>query len=695
MLRADLDIDVIDDHDAAWPAIVIRDPMRGTYYRLQWPEAGILLAWRACGDAGEAAAQGMRTMFGVAVSTGAVDAVVAFARSNQLVASTGAPTAQELHALALRRQRSLPAQVLHNYLFFRIPLFRPDALLRRCIARTRWLFSGWFWCLVAGAGLLGIYLASRQMESVTAAVSATLALQALPTYAFAILALKAVHECGHALTAAHLGCRVPTMGVAVMLSAPVLYTDVSDSWRLPRRADRLKVVFAGVAAEAVVAAFALLAWAIMADGGLRPMLFALATSAVLLSLFVNLNPMMRFDGYFALSDWWRVPNLQERAFDFGLWRLREALFGLGRAPPETVAGRLRTWLIVYAWCTAVYRFFLFLGIAVIVLYVAGKAIGLFLAAVEIGVFIVLPILRELKVWWSMRRDILARSRVRTTAIVAVSIVCLAVTPWISSAEAPAVAHAADEEALYLAYPARITRVLVRDGQQVRAGDILFQAEAPNLHREKLRADAEVDILQRQVDRWHVNERERDVRLVLDTRLAAARERVAGLERRIAQLTVRAPLDGRATDVDTVAAPGRWYGTNQALARIVAPARVGVRAVIAEEDLGRIRIGAAARFVADDASQRSIPLVLADLQPASDGRLSEPALAERHGGAIATGGAKGDVLARRSGFEVTLAGQAPAPPSLVRGVVRIDADPVSPLTLVWRAVARIVVREHGF
>ncbi len=105
---------------------------------------------------------------------------------------------------------------------------------------------------------IGIYFASRQWSAVASAMSEVMRLEGLALYAVAILGLKAVHELGHALTTVRFGCRVPSMGVAVMLGAPVLYTDTSDSWRLSRRSQRLAIVFAGVAAEMVVATAAAL-----------------------------------------------------------------------------------------------------------------------------------------------------------------------------------------------------------------------------------------------------------------------------------------------------------------------------------------------------------------------------------------------------------------------------------------------------
>ena len=68
-------------------------------------------------------------------------------------------------------------------------------------------------------------------------------------FAVTLSLVKVVHELGHAYVAKSFGCRIPTMGVALLVMLPVLYTDVGDSWRLPSRRQRLAIGVAGVAAE--------------------------------------------------------------------------------------------------------------------------------------------------------------------------------------------------------------------------------------------------------------------------------------------------------------------------------------------------------------------------------------------------------------------------------------------------------------
>ena len=354
-MRRDLDVTLVAER-GGHPSVIVTDPVRGSYFRLSWPESGILLHWRDA-ETVEQLCRMLTATYGTAPQPDDIAAVANFAFANQLTERDHGGSWQRYAAIQAASRRGWFMTALHGYLFFRVPLVHPEPWLQTLHPRLSFLFRRQFWLVLCGLAVLGVYLATRQWTALVSAVHDALRLEGLLLYAAAILGLKAVHELGHALTTVHFGCRVPSMGVAFMLGAPVLYTDTSDSWRLAERSERLKIVFAGVAAELIVATVSILLWLVLADGILRQTCFALATSAITVSLAINLNPFMRFDGYFALSDWLGVPNLQSRAFSLLTWKLRELLFGLGQPAPEPLpAARMRL-LTAYAAATAIYRLF--------------------------------------------------------------------------------------------------------------------------------------------------------------------------------------------------------------------------------------------------------------------------------------------------------------------------------------------------
>ena len=150
-------------------------------------------------------------------------------------------------------------------------------------------------------GIAGIYLVSRQWHQFSDNLQSLWTLEGAVAFAICLAVAKVMHEFGHAFAAVRFGCRVSAMGVAFMIMAPVLYTDVSDTWRLTAR-QRIVVDAAGVAVDFGVACVALFLWAFFPEGVLKSVCFVMATTGLVLSLGINLNPLMRFDGYHLLSD---------------------------------------------------------------------------------------------------------------------------------------------------------------------------------------------------------------------------------------------------------------------------------------------------------------------------------------------------------------------------------------------------------
>lgn len=298
--------------------------------------------------------------------------VLRFAQHGRLLQAIG-PTAAKLMAAEAEARRLSPGMwLLKNYLFIRVRLIDPDRLLGHAAEMLGSVFTPAFPIVMLCLAVLGFYLIGRQWDTYTHAFLPLLSLEGAAEVSTAMVFVKAIHEFGHGLVAKRLGCRVPGMGVAMLVLWPL--------------------------AELVVAVLASLAWSVLPDGPARQAAFLLSGSTCLITVAVNINPLMRFDGYFLMSDWLEEPNLQERSFALARWRLRELLFGFRDPPPEVVPPARRHLLIGYALACWTYRFGLFLGIALLVYRLAFKLLGIFLMMVEVGWFLARPIVAELAIW---------------------------------------------------------------------------------------------------------------------------------------------------------------------------------------------------------------------------------------------------------------------------------------------------------
>ena len=275
------------------------------------------------------------------------------------------------------------------------------------------------------------------------------------------------------------------MGVAFMVVVPMLYCDVTDSWRLPDRRQRMAIDAAGIVAEAVHAVYASLAWVLLPEGSLRTGAFLVATASMVSSLLINLNPMMRFDGYLLMADALAVPNLQAP-------RLRRCcagasarpLFDLRAPKPDQFTPAKQRVVIAYAAAIVCYRAVVYAGIALLVYHATFKLLGIALFAVEVGWFLVAPVWKEIAMWWRLKQGIRATRRSRLTGGVAAAILLLLVFPFRSTVVVPAVLEPAAYARIFPTTPAMVKSVSVHRGDDVAAGSTLVTLVSPQNERDR-------------------------------------------------------------------------------------------------------------------------------------------------------------------------------------------------------------------
>ena len=155
---------------------------------------------------------------------------------------------------------------------------------------------------------------------------------------------------------------------------------------------------------------------------------------------------------------------------------------IGRCPSRSPLPE-RRFLVWFAWGVWAYRFMLFLGIALMVYHYFFKLLGLILFAIEIGWFIVLPMVGELKIWWTLRGEIVERRRGWLSAGVLACIIAVLFVPWSDRISLPAVLESTPHATIYAPVPGRIVELEVKEGRRVGVGDRLVVLESPALEKD--------------------------------------------------------------------------------------------------------------------------------------------------------------------------------------------------------------------
>lgn len=678
------------------PTWTLHDPQTGRFVRVGWMEFELLRRW----GLGTASAIAKAVAAETTLRPTAED-VTAFAAQLE-TASLLRPISAEALA-ALRRQHAAKLDpswtwlALKNYLFFRIPLVRPDRALQALLGRLSWVFSPVFLLLTCAAGFAGLVLAIRQWDVFAATFPYLATGEGIALGLLAIVLIKLLHELGHGLTAKRYGCRPRTAGVAVMLFVPMLYTDVTDAWRLTDRYQRLRIGAAGILTELAVACWALLLWSFLPDGALRSVVFVWATSTWVLTLLVNANPLMRFDGYYILSDALDEPNLQDTAFRLARWHMRTHLLGLRHPPPTGHDPARRRLLIAYAYATWVYRLLLFMGIALVVYLMSFKLLGIFLAVVEIGWFIIRPVAAELRFWWRSRQTVGVNPAMIRTGLIVLAALCVAFVPWRASIHGDALVGAERRTLIYAPAASQVTALPITAGMRVAEGDRLFRLSSPQLDHDAAQLRRTIDNLGWQIDTFSGQQESAARASLLVRERDTVRLQLAGLEAAIAELDLRAPFAGAVVELADPLHRLEWVERGEPLALLVDRAETLVDALVTEQDVRRIAVGAMATIRPRNPDLPAFQAKVEVIDTSALRALPDLALSSTRGGPIpARDAGQGQAVPETPVYRVRLRPDGPVGMDRMElATVRIDAEAESLAARFWRHVWGTVLRESGF
>jgi putative peptide zinc metalloprotease protein len=679
------------------PAWMIQDPVTNRFFRIGWIDFELLVNWADNDTLSLVRTVNQQTPLNVTQDD--VKQLIKFLSDNQLLRlNTKADVAKTL-TRAKNMQRSFLEALLHNYLFFRLPLVRPQrwlAALKPLLVRLNMpLLAG----IIVAISVLGVYLASRQWDVFTHTLVDSMTWSGILGYAVAMVFAKTLHEMGHALVATRYGVRVAHMGVAFLVLFPMLYTDTGESWRLKDNRQRLAIASAGIGVELALAGIATLIWTLAPDGPFRNGMFFLATTSWVLTLAINASPFMRFDGYFIVSDILDLPNLHERSSALARTWMRRTLLGFDEKWPESFALPKRRALVVFALVTWVYRLMIFIGIALLVYFFFFKLLGILLMILELAWFIGKPVMKELEVWNKRRAEISVRRRWWFAAS-AVLLVFVLVFPFSSRISGYGWFHAQDQQLIHAPFAAQI--VSMPTERFFKTGDVLFVLDSSMLSIAQGKSRQLAQARESQIAGLLGLPDGEAQRQTLNSQKAfyEAEEKLSVDE--LERLTLRAPFDGELHDVDHVLAPGVWVKPREPLAILVDRKAWVIDAFIAEADLARVTVGqeVRARLLSDPMAWTGGRIQSIDVSRTLV--LPSPMLDATNGGPIATvpeqgreGKDAGQVV-RDALFRVRIELDQPLPTQQVSTVrVSIEGRAESIATSVFRQVVSIFIRESGF
>ncbi|WP_028302790.1 biotin/lipoyl-binding protein [Oceanospirillum maris] len=607
--------------------------------------------------------------------------------SGVLVFAVPIPASNMLESAEKQKKKELRSRWI-NFLFLRFRLFNPDPMLESLKPLYPYIMGKLgilVWLITFVFSLEAVMGKPSQLLQQSGNL---LAFDNLFLLYIAIFIVKALHELGHGVVCKHFGGSVPHAGVMLLLFAPVPYVDATSTWQFGSKWQRVLVGAAGMLVELWLAGLAAIVWANSPPGIVNELLYNIMFVASVTTLLFNLNPLMRFDGYYILSDLLEEPNLGTRSkVMFRQW-FEKTIYRLPVRYDEPFSIFLLTYHIL-SWC---YRLVVLSGI---LLFVGdeypniGLALAIFLGMVWWG----MPLLKSLT---SMAQEPQGNRRqhiMRAWLIGAgIPVLFAAFIPLPSNIVVPGVVQSEVQKPVVTASSGVIRTLNINSGEYIEKGQLLLTLSNPELELELISVQAETQKAramlmqaraQGDVDSFPIN-----------AHLEASEKHVKELERKLYELSMVAPESGIWISNDLKKLTGSWVPQGEELGSISSVAAPVITAVVSQEEASRMfqQKPSASALIVRLKGDASTDLTIRHYQlaPYSQEYLPSEALSLLAGGGIAVAGEDEKGIKAAEPFFLFRAHiqSDNLHPGILPGrtaVVKIHFSPEPLLTQWWRSI----------
>ncbi len=512
---------------------------------------------------------------------------------------------------------------LAGILFHRMPLWSPDAFLKRTLRYVSPLFSRTavaLWCVAMAVSVMFVWQHRAELADPFAGTSVA---QSAILMAVLLTVLKGVHELGHGYACRYYGGRVPEMGLFFIVFTPCAYVDASAAWMFASRRHRIAVSMAGMYFESIAAMGALVLWSVSDPGIVRAAAHQALLLATVVTIGFNINPLMKFDGYYALADLLKMPELRNDAISEWKRVVKQILYGV-RLPSCAATRRQTILLAAFGCAVSLYKLTVIAGISILVA-------GLPVIGFPLGVIFFTSFCWQLLgrfVGYTLTSEELAYRRLRGLFVGAaglgIGIGVLFYMPAPGMTAAYGIVGHEFRQSLFAEGDGFLSEVTAARGTAVAAGQPLCRLSSD-------RIDAQVQQLQADAAAAELAARTAIGSTPVD--YAAAVEESIQVRslyeqtRRIQEsLLVAAPVSGHVTPADVLRMPGTFVRQGELLA-VVGHGRRVIDAVISEEEAiaGLPRPGEQVQVRLEGGDGRVLRGILVDISPDARTSVPNPAL----------------------------------------------------------------------
>jgi putative peptide zinc metalloprotease protein len=471
-----------------------------------------------------------------------------------------------------------------NPMMMRIPLFNPDPIVSVVSRFVGFLVSpvgAIIWLTVC---LFGFLKLANEWDAFYLNRVSSFGATDIAWIAVTWILLKLVHELAHSVVCKKFGGRVQSCGILLLLMIPMPYVDVTSSWRFDNKWKRILTSAAGMMSEVFIAAIACWIWVSSEPGPLQFHAGNVIISATLHTLLFNINPLMRFDGYYMLSDWLEIPNLSSQGRSWLKGKFKRLYFG-NKSPKLKETGFRGLAVRVYGVLAMVWFFSIAIGLSLAASsFIEG--FGLIVAIIGLVMWAGIPLYKLIKYTAvGTETEIPNRSWFATAMACTLVLVggFLYLCPSPSVVSAPVVIDY-DPLSVVRANSNGFARAIhVVNGQSVQAGDLLVTLENLELQHELHSLQIDINISELRSNNLFNAGEISQVQLERES-LESMLKQKKDLEDRIADLTIHAPQSGVVLARDLESSIGKHFTPGDEILSIAQPGELQAIALTRQTDI---------------------------------------------------------------------------------------------------------------
>jgi putative peptide zinc metalloprotease protein len=578
---------------------VIKDPIALKYFRFKVEEYFLLQQFD-----GKQNLQDVKRAFErkYRPQTITVDDLLRFASQLHEAGIALIDSPDQAQALVRRRKKNRWKKVwqfVANILYIKIPVVDPERMLTGMYPYFRWIYTSWFVAFSVGMMLAALTLVASQYQTFSARLPDFQSFFNWRTIVYfwcSLAIIKVIHEFGHGLTAKHFGGEVHEMGMLFLVLTPALYCDVTDCWLLPSKWKRIWISAAGIYVECFLASLATFVWWNTEQGLLNSLCLATMFICSVNTILFNANPLLRYDGYYVMSDWLEIPNLRIKSTQFFAYLFQEKVLGLEIPVQSYMPRSRRSLFVIYAIASYLYRWVVTFSILYFLTQFLRpyklQSISYMIAGGSLVPLLFMPLYQGLKfIRQPGRMRKVKKARAAAFAVVTVALVTgILLIPTPLRVQGTLVLVPANAGEIYAEVPGRLMALDVKDGEMVKAGDSIARLSNPEKQLEVMQLEQQQQACHVK-GVWYDSLSDNNSRALAQQNFQMERElepAITKISEQLAKLNLTAPRDGQVMGLPGKSTIGQYLKPGKPFAEVGDPRKLEAHLILDQSDVDLIK-----------------------------------------------------------------------------------------------------------